>query len=129
MATTAQEVFYSALALMDETDQLDAFKNRALALLTVLRNELYRYSDTFEAEEGKRPVCGAIQDFLSPIDLDDGLAQSVMPYGLAAHLLLEENPATASFFQQRYEELMTKIGQTMPRRTESIENLYGEIRI
>ena len=40
----------------------------------------------------------------------DAIAQGVMPYGLAAHLLLGENNTMASFFNQRYSELMYTIG-------------------
>ena len=50
-----------------------------------------------------------ISDFDTPINLDDYIAQTVMPYGLAAHLLIDENPTVASFFQQRYEELLDKL--------------------
>jgi hypothetical protein len=57
------------------------------------------------------------------IGLDDYLAQTVLPYGLAATLLLDENPNVASFFQQRYEELKT--ASKIPNEFAPIENVYG----
>lgn len=125
MATTAQDVLNIALALMDETDDSGELRSRALPILSVLRNELFRYSDTYSAQSAIRTSCDEISDFTSPMRLDDALAQSVMPYGLASHLLLDVNPATASFFQQRYEELLVRIGFAVPCVSEPIEDLYG----
>lgn len=132
--TTAQEVFDAAMGLMDEvneatgaTDTADTkeYKNRTLFILNVLRGELYPYSDTFEyGEVGKRPIAAVISDFEMPIPLDDYICQSVMPYGLAAHLLLDENPSAAAFFNQRYEELKAMLARGLPQGSEDIEDVY-----
>ena len=123
------------MALMDEvnentgatdTNDTKEYKQRTLLTLNALRGELYPYSDTYEqTEPGKRPVCEYIADFTTPIGLDDVMAQSVMPYGLAAQLLLEENPTAAAFMQQRYEELIARYGRGVPQVAASIENVYG----
>ena len=123
------------MGLMDEvnensgaTDTADTkeYKNRTLLILTALRGELYPYSDTYTADDpGKRPVCQPILNFSDPIDLDDVLCQTIMPYGLAAQLLLNEDTAAASFHQQRYEEMLRLYGRGIPRGSESITNLYG----
>jgi len=137
MATTAQDVFDAAMGLMDEvneqsgaTDTSDTreYKNRTLFILNVLRGELYPYSDTFQdntAEKGRRPIVGIIEDFDTPIGLDDYICQSVMPYGLAAHLLLDENPTAASFFNQRYDELKAMLARGLPQESEDIEDVYS----
>ncbi len=137
MATTAQWVFEKAMGLMDEVNELtgDAdttqtreYKVRTLPILNVLRIECFPYSDTYQiTEPGKRPVCRQIEGMDSAIDLDDGICQGVLPYGLAAHLLLEEDPAKASYFQQRYEELLTRLGRGLPAEMEDITQLYGSI--
>lgn len=137
MSTTAQDVFDIAMGLMDEvnestgaTDTSDTkeYKQRTLLILTALRGELYPYSDTLEdAGPGKRPVCHPIRDFETAIDLDDVLAQTVMPYGLAAQLLLDENPSAAAFLQQRYEELIAALSRSMSAVSEDITNVYGGI--
>lgn len=133
--TTAQRVFDITMGLIDEvnensgeTDTADTreYKVRTLLILNALRGELYPYSDTYNVETaGERPIVSVIQDFETPIDLDDYICQSVMPYGLAAHLLLDENPASASFFQQRYEELRNNLSKGLPKTTEAITDCYG----
>ena len=136
--TTAQRVFDIAMGLIDEvnensgaTDTPDTreYKARTLLILNALRGELYPYSDTYiEAEEkGKRAICAVIEDFDAPVDLDDFLCQSIMPYGLAAQLLLSEDAASASFLQQRYEELLRSRISAVPKRFERIYDMYGGI--
>ena len=134
--TNAQRVFDLTMALIDEvneasgaTDTADTreYKNRTLFILNVLRGELYPYSDTYDTDEdgGVRPISRVIQDFSGSIDLDDYICQSVMPYGLAAHLLLDENPSAAGFFQQRYEELLNKLASGLRAESEDIVDVYG----
>lgn len=133
--TTAQRVFDIAMGLMDEvnestgnTDTSDTreYKVRTLFILNALRGELFPYSDTFSVEEpGKRPILSVIQTFQDVIGMDDYICQSVMPYGLAAHLLLDENPSAASFFMQRYEEMRAGLAKGIPSASEAIEDVYG----
>lgn len=135
MSTTVQEVFEYAMTLMDElnessgkadTTDTKEYKNRTLAILNILRGQLYPYSDTYiTGESGKRPIAEKITDFVTPIGLDDYICQSVMPYGLAAHLLMQEDPSSANFFQQRYDELLTMLARGMPAESEDIEDIYG----
>lgn len=134
MATTAQEVFNIAMGMMDEvvnglTDTGDTreYKDRTLLILNALAGELFPYSDTYSiVEQGKRPIVTPITDFVTAIGLDDYICKSVMPYGLAAHLLLDENPSSASFFQQRYEELLKGLRDGgIPTISEDIIDVYG----
>lgn len=130
--TTAKDVFDIAIGLMSadtngntETSDTMEYKNRALFILNALVGELYPYSDTYQhTVDGKRPVVAPITSFDTGIGLDDYLARTVLPNGLAAHLLLDENPAVASFFQQRYEELLRKHG-SVPRGFEPVEDVYN----
>ena len=113
--TDGKWVFDKALQLMDEhngwTGDTDDYRSRTLGILNVLRHELYPYSDTFVAGVGgKRAICPELRSLEQPMDLDDSIAQGVLPYGLAAHLLLGENDQMASFFFQRYGELVYGIG-------------------
>lgn len=134
-STTAQRVFDITMGLIDEvnensgeTDTADTreYKMRTLLILNALRGELYPYSDTYEVETpGERPIVAVISDFEAPIDLDDYICQTVLPYGLAAQLLLDENPSAASFFQQRYEELRNNLSKGFPQDGEAITDVYG----
>ena len=134
MATTAQQVFETAMALMDQlgtdgspnTADNREYRDRTLLILNALRGELFPYSDTYAAEEpGKRPILAVIQSFDQVIGMDDYICQSVLPYGLAAQLLLDENPDSASFFQQRYEEMRMNLAKGLPQQSESISDVYG----
>lgn len=128
--TNANWVFDRAIHLMDEQYEMTGetrtvdtkeYEYRTLSILNILRHELYPFSDTYtQGEGGKRYICPMITDFEQEIDLDDAIAQGVMPYGLAAHLLLGENDALASYFNQRYQELMYTIGT---RRTAQWEDI------
>lgn len=137
--TNANWVFEKAIHLMDEqnessgaavTSDTTEYKHRTLSILNVLRNELYPYSDTYQTgADGKRGICPLITSFEEDIGLDDAIAQGILPYGLAAHLLLGENDTMASFFIERYQELTYSIGQRRPAVWESIEPAYGGISI
>ena len=126
-------VFERAITVMDEQDDAGKFRhsdtveyqNRTLPILNILRGELYPFSDTYETDDEGRPVAALIRTFDKPIDLDDYICQSVMPYGLAAHLLLAEDPSTANFFQQRYDELKMRLSVGMPSKSEDVEDVYG----
>ena len=112
--TTANWVFDRAIHLMDEQNETNGktrtqdtkeYEYRTLSILNVLVPELYPYSDTCEVrDDGKRSSPPELESLEQPIDLDDSICRSVLPYGLAAHLLLGENDVMASFFNQRYAE-------------------------
>lgn len=131
--TTAKQVFESAMSLIDslsttgaaDTSDNEEYKNRVLAILNILRGELYPYSDTYDPEDEGRPIAGLIREMEKPIDLDDYICQTLMPYGLAAHLMLQEDPAAAQFFQARYEELLNRLSRGLPSVSEDIEDVYG----
>lgn len=137
VVTTAQWVFEKAMNLMDEVNESTGaadtadtkeYKNRTLPILNILRVECFFASDTYTVSKpGKRPVCREITDFESPINLDDGICQGVLPYGLAAHLLLDENPDVAAYFNQRYQELLLQMKNGLPAEAQDIEDLYGGI--
>ena len=132
--TTAQDVFEKAMSIMDElsddgepdTSDTAEYKNRTLFILNVLVGELYPYSDTFEyGEPGVRPIVDVIDSFNDNIDLDDYCCRSILPYGLVAHLWLDENPTGASYCQQRYDELKATLTRGLPQVSEDITDIYG----
>jgi hypothetical protein len=95
----AQDVFIKAMDLMDETSSDgsfegydDDYKKKAWSILTILQNELLSTATD-------------ITDENSTLSVDDRTGKMILPYGLAAHLLLTENTQAASFFNDRYEEL------------------------
>lgn len=139
MSTTAQWVFDRAIHLMDEqnestgatkTTDTKEYEFRTLSILNVLRHELYPISDTYAvAEAGKRPIVAEITSFDQEIGLDDGVAQGIMPYGLAAHLLLGENDTLANYFSQRYAEMYSAMLRSLPSEWEDIPQYYGGLSV
>ena len=112
-----------------DTADTKEYKNRVLPILNVLRMECFPASDTYEAQPGRRSVCPEITGLDEPIGLDDGLCQGVLPYGLAAHLMLGEDNDKASYFQQRYEELLEGMRRGLPGGFGEIDNPYGGIEL
>lgn len=133
-STTAQWVFEATMTIIDELNDAGAadhadskeYKDKTLYILNVLRGELYPYSDTFRQSQDKtRPISDIITSFDDVINLDDYICQTVMPYGLAAHLMLDENPNVAAFCQQRYEELLRKLEKGFAQVSEDIVDVYS----
>jgi hypothetical protein len=132
--TTVKWVFDRAVELMNEMDDRTGetmtvdtkeYEVRTLGLINTLRNELYPYSDTYELRtDGKRTVCPVLERFDQILDLDDVVAQTILPYGLAAHLLLDDNPTMAAFFNDRYQELIYTVGSKRPSVWEDIPTMY-----
>lgn len=139
MATTAQWVFDRAIHLMDEqnestgktqTTDTKEYEFRTLSILNVLRHELYPISDTYSNKgTGKRFVGQELLSLGDYIDLDDGVAQGIMPYGLAAHLLLGENDTMANYFSQRYAEMYSAMMRSLPSVWEDITPAYGGLSV
>ena len=118
--TNANDIFDAAIHLMDEQNETNGetrtqdtaeYRYRTLNILNTLRHEVYPYSDTYVVnEDGTRAICPKIESFEQALDIDDAIAGGVLPYGLAAHLLMGENDTMASFFNQRYSEMLYKLG-------------------
>ena len=132
--TNANDIFDAAIHLMDEQNETNGetrtqdtaeYRYRTLSILNTLRGELYPYSDTYVVnEDGTRAICPKIESFEQALNLDDFIAQSVLPYGLAAHLLLGENDTMASFFNQRYAELKLEARERRTAVWEDIPCMY-----
>jgi hypothetical protein len=101
----AQEVFVTAMHLMDEETETgtyegypDEYKKKAWSVLTLLQAELVPASGTTTYVENETSLILA----------DDRTALTILPYGLAAHLLMNEDQGRAAFFNARYDELKRK---------------------
>lgn len=104
---TVKGIYDLALSVMGLTQQ-DADQQRELELvpgmLTVLANEVKAVSDQLLRHEGKEPqqaapVFTSIED---EVPFAQKICQSVLPYALAAKLLLEDDAARANYFNNEY---------------------------
>jgi hypothetical protein len=115
---TAQDIFITAMNLMDEDSEDGTFdgypleyKKKAWKVLTLLQAELSPASTT--------PT--VITDENSYCSVDDRTSLTVLPYGLAAQLLLNEDQNRAAFFNARYDELKRK----RPAKITPIVDVYA----
>ena len=132
---TVQDVFDIAIHLLDEqnestgatrTTDTKTYELRTPNILNNLLDRCYRVSDTCVMEPGKRPICRKVHAMEDEIDLDEFLCTGVLPYGLAAMLILPEGLNEMSdFFWQTFEEQLYSAGATMPATEEAIEDVYG----
>lgn len=127
MAVLASDVFTAAMALMDElneqgqsqTTNTAEYARRTPAILNTLLGEY-------------RVYVGDVKDYVQLASLDDMImgigapfCRAALPFGLAALLLTDENPTAASFYQQKYEELLQGYIPRQPASIGSIEDVYG----
>jgi hypothetical protein len=132
MATTVQQVFDITMALTDNNaggaadsgDTAD-YKARTIPIVNSLSVALYQFSADKNVTAGARPLPVFVTMVSDAVDLDDGLARGVLPHGLAAALLAEENPAMAGYHAQRYAECLALL-RNAPREFEPITDVYGE---
>jgi len=121
---TAEMVYRAALALMDEPESYELYRERALAVINLLCGEAaLRFGAA--SKEGERPAAREALSMEDALEVEETAARVILHYGLAAHLLCETSPATAGFYQQRYEELLRRAADAYPRRAEAIEDVYG----
>lgn len=71
-----------------------------------------------------RPIPTILTALTDSMQVDDITARTVIPYGLAAHLMISENPAVASYFNGRFEELKKDSDKKPPSSAEQIINVY-----
>ena len=127
---TVEDVFKAAMGLMDElsatgeakTGGTKEYEYRTPGIVNMMISEyrmLAGQAGGFVAVEG-------LEDYI--LKIDDTYAIGVMQYGLAANLLVDENPTAASFYEQRYEEMRNLYFSRRPAEDgEEIVDLYGGI--
>lgn len=125
MTVTARQVYDAALVLMDEvneagnigTDQPDYYESKALQILTTLQAELLPLA--IEPE----PILQLTQELL----VSDRVALLVLPYGLAAHLLLADDMNLSAFLNARYDELKRKVPAGGIQPIKDVYNVLGGV--
>lgn len=128
-------VFDKAMYLIDaqnestgETRNVDTkeYEVRTIGILNNLLDVVYPASDTFQmGTDGKRPALDDILTFEDELDLDARVLRDVLPNGLAAKLLSEENPTLANYFQQCFEESLARAMAATPASFESVDGEDG----
>lgn len=128
MAATVEQVFEQAMGIMDElsrtgearTVDTKEYEYRTPAIINMLIAELKMLT----GDTGDWLPVESLDDYISAADTTYALG--AMGYGLAANLLVDENPTAAGFYEQRYEELRAQYIARMPAVMGQVENIYGD---
>ena len=127
----AEAIFMMTMAMIDEmtdTGQLDEtttaeYKAKAPSILSMLQNEIIGIENRYRSKnEMVYPV--PIQSLEQAVQIDDIKANTLLTNGLAANLMLHEDKALASFFEQRYEELKGLFLKPTPKSPLTREDKY-----
>lgn len=120
---SARDAYEIALALMDEGGSGSpapepGMAERALKIINALRAEILS-------------LLGGCADYAPLESLDSELrgqsaafALGALPYGLAAHLLIDEQSAMSAFYHERYAELIHAFAARQKAVSEDVKNLY-----
>lgn len=132
---TARAVFDKAMYLMDAQSESSGatingdtkeYQVRAVGILNSLLDRVYPASDTFRFDgTGRRPALDDIKSLDDELDLDARILRDVLPNGLAAKLLSEENPAQSNYFQQCFEEGLALAAAQTPAQFEDVDGVSG----
>jgi len=123
--TTGQQVLNATLAIMDELGSTE-YNARSVYFINILCDKLYPYSDNYKVPvAGTRPVVTHIAALTDTLGIDDVLAQSVLPYGLAAQLMLSDDPAQAGNFESVFQERIAETAGRTSSDWEQITDVYG----
>jgi hypothetical protein len=109
------------MALLDEiqdngqisTQNTQNYKAKTPRLLTILEFDLCRKNGVTQV-----PIT-SIDD---EMNVSDDVALRILPYGLASVLLIVEDPPTASFYNDKYNELKRQISTSFVQ----MENVYAD---
>ena len=132
---TVQAIFDKAMYLIDaqneSTGSADTkeYRVRTIGILNNLLDVVYPASATYPDDDTGRPALDDIYSFEDELDLDPRILRDVLPNGLAAHLLSEENPSLAEYFQQLFEEHLEAARAGVRATFESVDDAipYGGI--
>lgn len=127
----AEEIFTITMAMIDEmttSGTLDEattaeYRAKAPSILSMLQAEIIGIENRYrDAKEQIQPV--PIEDLEQPLQIDVIKATTLLTNGLAANLMLVEDKALASFFEQRYEEMKAMFLKSKPRKPETRQDVY-----
>lgn len=122
--TTGTQALNAALAIMDELNNTE-YNARAVYFINMLCDKLYPYSDNYSVATNDRPVCPRITTLSDTLGIDDVLAQSVLPYGLASQLMLSDDSSQAANFESIFQERLAEARRQLPAEIAPIEDVYG----
>lgn len=117
------DVYTAALSIMDEEDFDGAYGERSIGIINTLLGQCWLFTESYDS--GSRSGWTPVSDFKDELcGVDNTIALSVMPYGLAAILFAGEDALRANSWWQIYQEGITNARRS-PAEIEPIEDVYG----
>lgn len=119
---TVHQVYRQALAIMNEKDE-NSYLDRVIPLVNSLIGQCFQMSEDYDT--GKRSMWTPVENIEDEIlGIDQSIALSVMPFGLAGLLYLDEDSIRANSWWQVYQEGLVDARRS-PAEFEPIADEYG----
>ena len=140
---TVKQIYDNTMALMDEMKdnstlnqvpevdypQNKDYQARTPGILTTLQNEIVMF---FKGRGIDIDTLDQLQTMDDEVDLDDLICTAVLPYGLAARLLGQEDRDLSSYFSNLYMSGLSSAVEASDDKPKgkqySGENIYGLMR-
>ncbi len=140
---TCHEIYDITMALMDEMidnttieqvpnpdyPSTKDYQARTPGILTILQTEVVMFLKTRGIDIDPLPRLETIED---NVDLEDNICMGVLPYGLAARLLGQEDNAMSSYFSQLYYSGLGSAAESSEDKIKGKQvpgnNIYGLMR-
>lgn len=125
MTITVRDVYNSALAIMNERASAD-YENRVTSIINTLIGQSWAFSEAHE--KGPHSLWTPVNSMDDDLEgVDQSIALSAMPYGLAAMLYLDEDPVRSNSWWSVWQQGLDTFRRCRPAGIEPIEDLYGGI--
>lgn len=134
---TCQEIYDITMALMDEMldngnvdyNSTKDYTARTPGILTILQTQIVMYFKTMGIDIDTLDRLESMDD---TVELDDDVCMGVLPYGLAARLLGQEDTQMSSYFSQLYNQGLADAAQSSSDKKKGKQvpgnNIYGLFR-
>lgn len=123
MSVTVLDIYNTALAIMDESGTSD-YERRTPAIINSMMGVVWMASE--QHHFGPHSIWTHVESMSDELSgVDQSLALSAMPYGLAAQLYLGEDHVRAQSWWDIFEERVALFRRARPAEDESIEDCYG----
>lgn len=119
---TVQQVYDAALAIMHEAAD-ESYAQRTVPLINTLIGQCWQMSAEYDT--GRRDMWRPVEALTDEIiGIDNHIALSVMPFGLAALLYIDEDDARSDSWWAIYQETLVDARRS-PAAFGEIEDVYG----
>lgn len=123
MSVTVLDIYNTALAIMDEAGTSD-YEKRTPPIVNSMMGAVWMASE--EHHFGPHSMWTPVTDMSDELSgVDQSLALSAMPYGLAAQLYLGEDHIRAGSWWSIFEERVALFKRSRPAEAEAITDCYG----